>query len=553
MSILLSIFRRPKIVDVDWSPSDPLLSQDPDMPEPSPSPPIMKNTTTRLKDSPAEFRRVFKDMTWRLFMCWQITSLMNIMFGYDTTSFAGVQSIPAFAREFGDPMKDGSYALSASRVSFISSIGFAGKIVGALAASVPTEHLGHRRMLWATCIIAFAGVAIEATSYTVAQFVVGRIIIYFSVGVSEVVVPMYQAEIVPKSMRGAVVGSLQLYNQVGQITAAGVNRVFSTAQERKGWVIPITVQAIPPAIVLFSLLLVPDSPRWLLSRGRREDALKSLDYVRPRADVASGRSHAELDDIQMALENKIGKAPWVDVFRGANLRRTTLVLLILLLQQLTGQGFVSQYSPRFYTSVGLGAHAFDYNIASATAGWVGCLLGMIASDIYGRRDLLIFGALAQVLFLFLISGLGSIHNPSSATAGGLVASVVLFIFFFTGTWPPVSYAIMSEFPAAAVREKTVGMAIGINVIGAFVVSFSVPYLLDAISVNIGWLFGGIALFCAFFAYLCVPETKDRSLEEIDELFLAKIPARKFKSTHAIGTGRESSSIEPVERSLSHRK
>lgn len=89
-------------------------------------------------------------------------------------------------------------------------------------------------------------------------------------------------------------------------------------------------------------------------------------------------------------------------------------------------------SPRFYRKVGLGAHAFDYNIASATAGWAGCLLGMIASDVFGRRDLLIWGCITFSLFLFLISGLGLHQHPSTSEKNGLVASVVLYIFIFTG-------------------------------------------------------------------------------------------------------------------------
>lgn len=89
-------------------------------------------------------------------------------------------------------------------------------------------------------------------------------------------------------------------------------------------------------------------------------------------------------------------------------------------------------SPRFYKSVGLGAHAFDYNIASATAGWAGCLLGMIASDMFGRRILLLWGCAGQVLFLYLISGLGMKPHPSASDSNGMVASVILFIFIFTG-------------------------------------------------------------------------------------------------------------------------
>ena len=314
----------------------------------------------------------------------------------------------------------------------MSSIGFAGKFVGTLTAPFPIEKIGHRYTMWALCVVAWVGIIIEATSYSVAQFVVGRVVIYFSVGIAEVAVPMYQAELTPAPMRGTVCGSLQLFNQFGQILAAGVNRRFSTSTKRTGWIIPVTIQVIAPFLVSIGLFFIPDGPRWLLSKSKFENAVKSLERVRPREDRDQGLCRAEAEAIQETLENKTDKGPWIDLFRGTNLRRTGIVCIVLALQQFTGQGFVSQYSPRFYATVGLSTYAFDYNIASAVAGAVGCFMGMIISDTFGRRDLLIFGGFGQALFLFLVAGLGEKTNPSSSDAKGLVASVILYIWIFTG-------------------------------------------------------------------------------------------------------------------------
>lgn len=199
------------------------------------------------------------------------------------------------------------------------------------------EPLGHRWSIWIVCVISWVGVTIECTSHTVAQFVVGRIVVYFSVGFAEVCATTYQSEIVPAAMRGAVVGSIQLFNQIGQILAAGVNRRYYQTQEPKGWIIPVAVQAIAPVVIAVGIFFIPDGPRWLISKGRMGDAIKSLERVRPSADVAAGHCKLEAEAIQEAIHGDINKGPWLDLFRGTNLRRTSIATVIFIFQQFTGQ------------------------------------------------------------------------------------------------------------------------------------------------------------------------------------------------------------------------
>ncbi|OAA65780.1 General substrate transporter [Niveomyces insectorum RCEF 264] len=124
-------------------------------------------------------RYVFQKMTWPLFSAWMISALINIIFGYETTSFSGVQSIPGFAREFGSQTGPNKWALSAARASYTSSTAFAGKLVGSLVAPFVVERWGHRIAIWLLVVVVWLGIIIEATSKNIAQFIVGRIIIYF--------------------------------------------------------------------------------------------------------------------------------------------------------------------------------------------------------------------------------------------------------------------------------------------------------------------------------------------------------------------------------------
>ncbi|KAF3407108.1 High-affinity glucose transporter ght1 [Talaromyces pinophilus] len=501
----------------------------------------------RSKESPKGDRQTLKSMlnkmTPALFSACFITAMLNMLFGFDTTSFAGVQSIPAFERKFGTPTGDGGYGLSGSRASFMSSVAFSGKFFGTLTAPIFIELLGHRYTMWILCMISFVGIIIECTSHKVVQFVLGRIIVYYSVGLAENTSTTYQSEIVPAGLRGAIVGSIQLFIQFGQIFASGINKRFSTETKPKGWIIPVAVQAIVPVIIVFGAFLIPNAPRWLISKGRKEDAIRTLEKVRPKEDVATGVCKDEADAIEEALNNNVDKGPWIDLFKGTNLRRTTIAAMVFIFQQFTGQGFVSQYSPRFYKTVGLSENAFLYNIISGVVAWVGVLIGMPLSDLVGRRDLLIWGAVLQGIFLFSMAGIGTKSSFTTSDASGLVASVMLFNFFFAMTWAPIAYVVASEIGTASLREKTMAVTSTINVVAAFIVAFCVPYLLDDIGANIGWLFGAISFVAAIYAYFFVPEIKNRSLEELDELFENRISARKFASTQTHGAGRRVAELE----------
>lgn len=170
---------------------------------------------------------------------------------------------------------------------------------------------------------------------------------------------------------------------------------------------------------------------------------------------------------------------------------------------------MSNYSPRFYESVGLSEHAFDYNIGSATLGWVGVAMGMPFIDLVGRRVVLIVGCIGQAIFLFILAGVGIPDEPSVHQANMLVASVMLYNFFYAGTIASVSYVIGAEIGTAPLREKTMAFTTAISVIAAFIVAFSIPYILDEISAHIGWVFGAMASLAAIYTFFCVPETKNR--------------------------------------------
>lgn len=210
----------------------------------------------------------------------------------------------------------------------------------------------------------------------------------------------------------------------------------------------------------------------------------------------------------------------------------------MALQQLTGVTFSSSYGPTFYKQVGLGAKAFAYAAINNGVSVVTAMIGMLALDAFGRRDVTFWGNLIQSLFLCLIGGLGSKKNRSQSETDGMVASFILYAAALHASLGPAAYITAAEVGTSALREKTMAFVTAINVVVGFVVVFTTPYLLSAPYAapgpKLGYIWGAFAALGAVWVWFFMPELKGRSLEEIDQLFEARIPAWKFRQFETKG-------------------
>ncbi|KAF9052175.1 general substrate transporter [Rhodocollybia butyracea] len=491
-------------------------------------------------------------------------ALGNVIYGYDTASFGGVQAIPAFGKQFGvfEPSL-GQFALPAKTSSLLTSLAFAGKLIGTVIIGPCTERYGHRLGMVLVSITTIIGTIIEMTAKKSVQFLIGRIIVYIGIGIVENVVPTYQSEIVPAPARGFVVGSLQMFLVCGSLVASGVNRRYSKFVTSSGWIIPVSIQLVTPVLILAGIYFIPLSPRWLLYKGRREEAIAVLESVRPKRDVAAGLCIEEANAIEESIREEAAmrksgtgeKLGWMELFKGSNLRRTMIATLVFAFQQLTGQGFSSQYGTVFYIREGLGNKSFTYSLINTAVSLPVCFLGMVLLEYFGRRPVLIGGAFFQSLFLYIMAGIGGQEGKlPKANINMMVASVMLFNFAFSASWAPLSYVVASEVGTGALREKTMAFSSIINVVCAFAVSFTLPYLLNPpfanLQARVGYIYGSIAAVAMLYAIFFVPETKGRSLEELDELFETRpsIPAWKFQSTKTTGVGAKVAALEGSKRS-----
>lgn len=483
-------------------------------------------------------------------------SLAAFNFGFDTSLFSSVQGMPSFAKEFGEYNEaTKKYALPSYLSSVMNSTPFVGKLIGTLCTGPLMKRFGRKPAVFLVAVVSIIGVILQITSHSAAQYTVGRILCYLGTGVTISVVPTYQSETTPAEIRGATVASLQLWISVGQIIAAVTTNATKSRLGRDAWLIPTGVQFIIPAIMLAGYYFIPESPRYLIWQNRREEAFKALRYVRPR-HISDEDLNYELDLIVLAEETQDMDAKWKDLFKGPNLRRTLISIGAMFGQQITGQSFGSQYQVVFLQQQGIESPSpFIMTIVSTVLNLVGCLFSSLVIDTLGRRHVLAFGGSFMAIFLYILGALGTVlkHRPLVESEKGLMLSgLPLFGFFYALSWGPLAYVIMGEAAPHQLREKTVLLSTSISVLTTFVVSFTLPYLLNApyanLGAQVGYIYGSTCVIMIVWMFFFVPEMKNRSLEELDEMFANELPTRQFRNYQCTGIGAEIAKAEEGELS-----
>ncbi|KAF1828562.1 general substrate transporter [Decorospora gaudefroyi] len=489
-------------------------------------------TANRASNANLTFAQRLKFFNSMLFFIMIHMAFCAFNFGFDVGTFGGVQAMQSFADDFGEynAEKD-SWALAPSLRSVMVSTPFIGKALGAIVCGMIAERWGRRMAILVLCIVSFIGATLQTSATTAAQFTIGRIIAYAMTGMAVVVVPIYQAETAPPELRGMFGCTIQFMIIFGQVVASLITYGTQNITSNAGWQIPIGLQLVPPFLILVLLPILPESPRWLVSRDRNEDAAKSLRKIRKSASE---------EDIQFEIEswrfvnaNEQHKGSWAEVFNKKNRLRTGIAVFAMFGQQITGQAFPTQYQVVFYQQEGLGANAFLYNVISNVVGLIAVIMTWFTVDGAGRRPTLLLGGAMMAAFMLILGGMGTVPVDSRTDSMGdmMVASFMLFNFFFNLSWAPLAYVIVSETAALRVKEKTNLLSMVVSVLTTFVTSFTTPYLINddyaGLGGKLGYIYGAINVLVVVGVFFIVPELKGRSLEEVDQLFASGAPIRSF--------------------------
>jgi len=425
-----------------------------------------------------------------------ISALGGLLFGYDTGVISG--AILFIQKDF---------ALGSTAEELVVSAVLIGAILGAAGGGALADRFGRRRMLIIAASLFAAGAVGTALVPSVSLLIAGRILVGVAIGAASFTAPLYISEIAPDGARGRLVALNQIALTSGIVLSYLVDYALSGAA---AWRWMLGLAAIPASLLGAGMFFMPSSPRWLLSKGRSAPATSILQRIRARDDVTD-----EVDAIQTSLGRQTGD--WSELLKPGLRPALVVGIGLAVFQQITGINTVIYYAPTIFQFAGFKSAAAAI-LATAGVGVVNVALTVVAMqllDRVGRRPLLLVGLAGMVASL---AALGLAFLAPNATWLGWVA--VISLMCYVGTFAiglgPVFWLLISEIYPLRVRGLAMSLATVTNWAFNLIVSITFLSLVGAVGRSwTFWLYALVGLGALVFSYALVPETRGRSLEDIE--------------------------------------
>ena len=427
-----------------------------------------------------------------------ITALGGLLFGYDTGVISG--ALLFIGKDF--------HGLTSFDKELLTSILLIGALLGALAAGRIADRIGRRPTVLGTAALFVAGVMLAAFSPSYGVLVGARVIIGLAVGSASMVVPLYIGEVAPPRVRGALVSFNQLAITSGILASYLVDYGLASSQN---WRLMFGLAAIPAILMFTGMLFQHESPHWLVAQGREDEARKVLHQVRDEGDIDA--------EIAQVRELSARRSSFREVAAPAVRHVMVIGVALAVFQQITGINTIIYYAPTLLSSAGLGSSAAL--LANVVNGAVNVAMTIVAIrllDRTGRRPLLLGGTTGMaagmivVALTFLLGG-DQLHGAAAYIA---IAGLLIYTGSFAIGLGPVFWLLISEIYPVKIRGQAMSVATMANWGANFVVTISFLTLLSAIG-NAGtfFLFAGLSIVALVYFQRQVPETRNRSLQDIE--------------------------------------
>ncbi|KAH1773058.1 hypothetical protein KXX20_004237 [Aspergillus fumigatus] len=484
--------------------------------------------------------------SWPAIVIGLFVAFGGVLFGYDTGTISGILAMPYWQELFSTGYRDptGHPNITSSQSAAIVSILSAGTFFGALGAAPMGDRIGRRWGLIASAQVFNLGVILQTAATGIPLFLAGRFFAGLGVGLISALIPLYQSETAPKWIRGTIVGAYQLSITIGLLLASIVNNSTQNRMDTGCYRIPIAVQFAWSIILVGGMLILPDTPRYLIKRGNIDGAARALGRLRrlPADDPAVREELAEIQ-ANHEYELSLGKSTYLDCFKGNLLKRLLTGCGLQALQQLTGINFIFYYGTQFFKNSGF-KNSFTISLITNCVNVGSTLPGLYAIEKWGRRPVLFWGAVGMCVSQFVVAIIGTtttgqdahgviiVHNEPAQKAA--IAFICFYIFFFASTWGPSAWVVTGEIFPLKIRAKSLSMTTATNWLLNWAIAYSTPYLVDYgpgnanLQSKIFFVWGGCCFLCISFVYFLIYETKGLTLEQVDELYGEVSSARLSK-------------------------
>jgi SP family arabinose:H+ symporter-like MFS transporter len=434
-----------------------------------------------------------------------VAALGGFLFGYDTAVINGANSYLKAHLQL-NPAQEGMAGASA----------ILGCIPGAMFAGFLSDRFGRKKMLFLCALLYAVSGLLSAIPNTFTQFLAARFISGLGIGASSMICPVYIAELSPENWRGRLGTLFQLGIVTGIFLTLFVNKVIQGLGDEawnaaSGWRWMLGMEVVPAALFLALLFAVPESPRWLALHGHEAEALDIL-------KKAGGPEHAEAEMTSIRDALKLEEGGFAELVTGPFLKPLCLAVVLMACSQFCGINAIMYYSTKIFAAAGGGQNA-----AFRSSAWVGLInfaftfvaIGLV--DKAGRRPLLLVGTAVQAVALAAVGWM--FHAQLSGAP--LLACVIVFIAAFAMAMGPVGWLFCSEIFPNKLRGRAMSIAALTVWVSCWVVAQTFPMLNDSPAIGPAltfWAYAIVSLFSFLFVLALVPETKGRTLEDIEKLW-----------------------------------
>ncbi|KAJ3675592.1 hypothetical protein LUZ60_004634 [Juncus effusus] len=472
-----------------------------------------------------------------------IASIASLLLGYNIGVMSGAQIF----------IKD-DLGMSDTQIEILTGIINLYSLAGSLTAGWTLDKIGRRKTLGLTAIIYFVGPLITCVSSNYAFLMIGRFITGIAIGYTAIA-PVYIAEVSPVSMRGFLTSVPEMAVNSGILLAYVSNFAFANLPVHLSWRVMFALGLVPPVVLGFGVLVMPESPRWLVMKGqigKAREVLTRISNTREEAETqlveikeTVGIPKDSTGGVVSVPKHHHNKSVWKELILKPNpaVRRILITVLALqFFQQGSGIDTVVLYSPRVFEKAGMRSNSYllGATVVVGIAKTILILIAMIFSDRVGRRILLLSSTAGMAVSLVIL-GLGlqtvdnNLTNDSTWLVVACIIAVLTYVSFFSIGIGPLCMAYSSEILPLKLRAQGVALGMAMNRVVCGVVTMTFISLYEAISIaGSFYMYAGIAGSGCVFVYFCLPETKGRSLEDIEVLFEKKEKEKEGQGKEIMG-------------------